>query len=421
MGLLDWFKSLFAPKPPARDISGLALTDPDAVSETIDTAGGPLKEHHLRRALRDSRLLPKPKNATQGWVNSKKPKLFGTTEARRLFSHTMRTRNRAQRDLAPDIEQLQRYGLPLWRSEEEIAQALNLSLSELHHFSIHRYRETTPHYVTFAIRKRSGGHRLIHAPKRRLKAIQRQLNTLLVSKLPTSDFAHGFRPGHSVKTNAAPHVGKRFVIKLDIQDCFPSIHFGRIRGLLIALGYGYPVANCLAVLMTEAPRQPVKAEGKLYHVPVGPRVCVAGAPTSPGVCNAVLKRLDHRLTGLGRKYGFAYSRYADDLTFSGDDPTHLKALLSLARRVLREEGFQARPDKTRVMRAGRRQTVTGVTVNRDAGLSRVERRRLRAAIHQLDPSDQKTRQRLAGKIAYLNMLNPTQAAPLRAAFLARVQ
>ena len=421
MGLFDWLKSLFSPKPTARDISGLALEDPDAVSETIDTSGGPLKEYHLRRALRDPRLLPKPKSIARNWLPTKKPKLFASVDAKRLFSHTMRTRNRAQRDLSPDLEQLERYGLPRWQSEEEIAQALNLSLSELQHFSIHRHRETTPHYVTFAIRKRTGGHRLIHAPKKRLKAIQRQLNTLLVSKLPTSDFAHGFRSGHSVKTNAAPHVGKRFVIKLDIQDCFPSIHFGRIRGLFIALGYGYPVANCLAVLMTEAPRQPVNAEGKIYHVPVGPRVCVAGAPTSPGLCNAVLMRLDHRLAGLGRKYGFAYSRYADDLPFSGDDPTHLKALLSLACRVLREEGFRANSDKTRVMRAGRRQTLTGVTVNREDGLSRVERRRLRAAIHQFDPADQKSRQRLAGKLAYLHMLNPTQAAPLRAAFEARIQ
>ena len=79
------------------------------------------------------------------------------------------------------------------------------------------------------------------------------------------------------------------------------------------------MAAALAVLMTEAPRQPVAAEGKLYHVPTGPRVCVQGAPTSPGLCNAILLRLDRRLPGLARKHGFAYTRYADDLTFSGND------------------------------------------------------------------------------------------------------
>ena len=74
-----------------------------------------------------------------------------------------------------------------------------------------------------------------------------------------SEYAHGFRAQHSVRSNAQPHVGKGVVLRLDIQDFFPSLHFGRVRGLLIALGYGYQAATVLAVLMTEAPRQPVSA------------------------------------------------------------------------------------------------------------------------------------------------------------------
>src|SRR4029453_19212678 len=104
----------------------------------------------------------------------------------------------------------------------------------------------------------------------------RALDRLLVSKLPKSEYAHGFVKGRSIATNAAPHVGKAGVLHFDIKDCFPTIHYGRVRGLLIALGYGYPIAAALAVLMTEAPRQPVAAEGKLYHVPTGPPVCVPG-------------------------------------------------------------------------------------------------------------------------------------------------
>src|SRR5262249_50338682 len=108
------------------------------------------------------------------------------------------------------------------------------------------------------------------------------LDGRLVSKLPKSEHAHGFVKRRSIASNAAPHVGKAVVLHFDLKDCFPTIHFGRVRGLLIALGYSYAVAASLAVLMTEAPRQPVAAEGKLYHVPPGPRVCVQGAPTSPG-------------------------------------------------------------------------------------------------------------------------------------------
>ncbi len=414
MGLFQWIKSWFVAAPIVRDVSGMTSDDVGMRQEVVDTSGKPLKPGHRRRTLRDKRLLPKPAPTGNLW-GTKKPKILAREEADRLFSATMRTRDRNIRDLLVDVEQLRHYGLPVWSSEADVASALGLTVKQLRHFSIHRERETTPHYVTFAIRKRSGGHRLIHAPKRKLKAIQRKLHELLASKLPVSPFAHGFRTGRSVATNAAPHVAKPVIIKLDIADCFPTIHFGRVRGLLIAYGYSYPVAQTLAVLMTEAPRQPVEAEGKLYHVPVGPRVCVQGAPTSPALCNAVLKRLDHRLAGLARKHGYEYTRYADDLTFSGLDKVKIKLIITVAARIASEEGLPLNAKKTRVLRAGRRQVVTGVTVNKTAGLSRKERRRLRAALHQqrlgkiTDPL--KSRQ-LQGKIAYLRMLNPTQADAL---------
>jgi hypothetical protein len=420
MGLLNWLKSLFAPRSIVRDVSGMtadAVGDDAATrQEVVDSTGQqPLKPGNLRRAIRDQRLLPKPRPAVRPPWPRKKRKIMPRDEADRLFSGTLRTRDRSVRDLAADIEQLRRYGLPLWTSEEEVAQALGLTVKQLRHYSIHREKETTPHYVTFAIRKRSGGHRLIHAPKRRLKAIQRTLHRELTSKLPVSPFAHGFREGRSVATNAAPHVAKPVVIKLDIADCFPTIHVGRVRGLLIAYGYSYAVAQILAVLMTEAPRQPVEVDGKLYHVPVGPRVCVQGAPTSPALCNAMLRRLDHRLAGLARKHGFTYTRYADDLTFSGSDLAKIKLLISIAARIAREEGLPLNVQKTRVLRAGQHQTVTGVTVNKTAGLSRPERRRLRAALHkrrQDKTPDPIVDRRLRGKLAYLRMLNPDQAESL---------
>ncbi len=319
-------------------------------------------------------------------------------------------------DLAIDEAQLQRYGLPVWRTEEDVAAALSLSLGQLRHLSQHRHRETAPHYVAFAIPKRSGGERLIFAPKRRLKAVLRTLDRLLVSRLPRSEHAHGFVRGRSIATNAAPHVGKAVVLHFDIKDCFPTIHFGRVRGLLIALGYSYPVAAALAVLMTEAPRQPVAAEGKLYHVPTGPRVCVQGAPTSPGLCNAILLRLDRRLAGLAAKHGFAYTRYADDLAFSGNDTAKIAKFMKLVPDIVAAEGFAVNAEKTRILRAGRRQAITGVVVNKAMGLSRQERRKLRAALHRqrtaADAADMGERLRLHGKLAYLFMLNRAQAIAL---------
>jgi RNA-directed DNA polymerase len=380
----------------------------------------PLKPDHRRLALRDPRLKPRPKPKTPAWPRPPRRSVMPEDEAKRFFSDTMRSRNRGLRDLVTDPAQLKRFVLPPWETEEQVAEALGMSLKELRFYAIHRRAERYPHYVAFTMPKRNGGERLIMAPKRRLKELQRKLLALLVHRLPVSKYAHGFRRGSSIKTAAEPHVGKKIVLHLDLTDFFHSVTFARVRGLLIALGYGYVVATTLAVLMTEAPRQPVYVDGTLYHVPTAQRRCVQGAPTSPGLCNTMALRLDRRLAGIGRKLGFAYSRYVDDLVFSGDHPERINKLRFLATRIVREEGFEVNADKTRFARRGGCQRVTGVVVNSVLGLSRQERRRLRSLIHRLKhdqlagrPDDGRLAY-LRGKLAYLNMLNEDQAAKLRA-------
>ena len=304
----------------------------------------------------------------------------------------------------------------MWHSEAELAQALGINVQTLRHYSVHSARDRTSHYLIYAIPKHSGGERLIMAPKARLKAIQRTLVRLLVSKLPVSEHGHGFVAGRSVRSNAQPHVGKSVVLRLDIQDFFPSLTFGRVRGLLMALGYGYRVGTVLAVLMTEAPRQPVGIDGARYLAPVGPRACPQGAPTSPGLSNALVVKMDRRLAGLARQRGFDYTRYADDMTFSGASVEQAHHLRHLAARVVREEGFTLNRDKTRMMRAGSRQSVTGVTVNDVLGLSRRERRRLRPAMHQAhDWENGGVPSPLRGMLAYVAMLNLDQARNLKRA------
>ena len=229
MSLGAWIKSLFGGAR-KRDISRLSPSAnvPESpgtgpAEELVDVSGGPLKEHHRRRALRDKRLLPKPKSPARQLGLAKRKKVMSVAEAERLFGGTMRTRNRNLRDLLTDEEQLKRYNLPIWRTEEALAAALGISQKELWFFAIHRERERQPHYITFAIPKRSGGKRLIMAPKRRLKMVQRKLLELLVEKLPVSEHAHAFRRGRSIRTGAEPHVGKRFVLKLDLKEFFPSV------------------------------------------------------------------------------------------------------------------------------------------------------------------------------------------------------
>lgn len=390
-----------------------------APREPAAAPGPTVKKRHRRLALRDARLGPK-RPGPEPW--DKKPKVMELDEATRLFSATLRTRNREIRDLTTDVHQLSRYGLPVWHTEEDIATALSLPLSRLRHYAIHRDKERVSHYVSFAIPKRSGGERIIMAPKRELKAVQRRLNHLLVNKLPLSDQAHGFRAGHSIATNARPHVGRAVVVRLDLQDFFPSLHMGRVRGLLVALGYGYPVATCLAVLMTESERQPVQVGSETFLVPVGPRYAVQGAPTSPGLANAIALTLDHRLRGLARKHGFVYTRYADDLSFSGDDIATAQRLVKWAESIVRSEGFRLNRAKTCVMTQAGAQRVAGVTVNQGLGWSRRQRRELRAALHQAAQAgmaDPEVLHRLQGKLAFVHMLNPGQAERLAAPLLTR--
>jgi hypothetical protein len=406
-------------KAPVRDVSGVGGAGDAAFKTETVKIGGPLKPNHRRLALRDDRLLPKPPlgpDYYRKWPRPPKPRYLTKDEARRLFSPSLRTARRDLMDLATDAAQLARYDLPVWKTEADVAAALGLSQGQFRYFSQHRHRDLASHYVAFAIPKRSGGERIIHAPKKKLKAVLRKLDRLLVSKLPVSEHAHGFVKGRSIATNARPHVGKPMIAKFDIKDCFPSLSVARVRGLLLSLGYCYPVAAALAVLMTEAPRQPVEAEGKLYHTPTGPRVCVQGAPTSPGLCNAILLRLDRRLAGLAKRRGLAYTRYADDMTFSGP-ATEIRRLLCSVPKIVREEGFEINAEKTRLMRPSGRQAVTGVIVNKDMGLSRAARRKLRAALHhqRLGKLDADSAARLDGKLAYLHMLNPDQAQRLRAA------
>lgn len=409
MGLLSWLKGLLS-SDAKRDVSGLGGSDVDLVSETVRLVDGPLKPGHRRLILRDVRLVPKKRPAIR---LRKRKKIFSGQQAGRLFSGSLRTSNRNIRDLLPDEQQLQRYGLPLWRTEEDVADALGITEGMLRFFASHRLADRVNHYVTFRVPKRRGGERIIMAPHKRLKALQRRLLPLLMEKLPVSPDAHGFLRGRSVRTGAEPHVGKAVVVRMDIRDFFPSVTYRRVRGFLIALGYGYPVAAVLALLMTESVRQPVETEDGMRYVPVGPRHCVQGAPTSPGLCNALVLKMDRRLAGLARKHGLAYTRYADDLTFSGNDPGVVPRLVRTVTAVVADEGFAIAADKTWVARRGSHQQVTGVTVNDVVGLSRQQRRRIRAMLHQ-QQRDNGTLDRVAiGTLAWVHMLNPQQAARLR--------
>jgi retron-type reverse transcriptase len=352
---------------------------------------------------------------------------------RRYFGEELWGTSTRQRSAVFDEEKLRRFGLPSLSNEREVAAWLDIPLPRLRWFTHDRAADTTWHYVRYTVPKRSGGQRVILAPKRELKSLQRRALADLVGKIPVAQAAHGFVPGRSITTNARPHVGKRAVIRLDLKDFFPSITFPRVRGALIAHGYSYAVASTLALLCTEYDREPFDREGERFYVSVGPRHLVQGAPTSPALANLVAWRLDRRLMGLAAKYGFTYTRYADDLTFSGDDRAVVGRLITNVRRIVADERFTLNDAKTRVARRSRRQVVTGLVVNDQVATPRQLRRRLRAMLHNAqrdargDGMAEKepalsgaTFSRARGLVAFVNAVNPQHAAPLWAA-LRRLQ
>lgn len=326
-------------------------------------------------------------------------------------------------DVADREERAKANGMPALDSAGALAKALGVTVSRLRWFAFHREVDTGTHYQSWQIAKRDGGQRTITAPKKELKAAQRWVLANVVERLPVHGAAHGFVAGRSILTNALAHRGAEVVVKVDVKDFFPSVTWPRVKGLLRKGGLPEGASTLLAMLATEAPREVMQFRGKTLYVAKGPRALPQGAPTSPGLTNALCLKLDKRVSAMAKRLGFLYTRYADDLTFSwrrakgakgkaqADAP--VAVLLARVKSVLADEGFTMHPDKTRVLRKGAQQRVTGLVVNEaPAGVpaARVPRdvvRRLRAAIHNREKGkpgkEGESLEQLKGMAAFIHM------------------
>ena len=242
----------------------------------------------------------------------------------------------------------------------ELARRLGISPEDL--------RKVQPSYTEFTVPKRSGGTRTICAPDRALKAVQRRILRRLLGRLRAHPAAMGFERGRSIVTNALPHVGKAIVLRMDLKDFFGTTSARRVRDYFRRIGWDRETGELLTRLCTHKAGLP------------------QGAPTSPRLSNLVNHRLDARLAGLARRFGAAYTRYADDLTFSfaKDDTAAVRAVIRTTETIVRSAGYVLhKRRKLRVSRAYRRQPVTGLVVNEAANLPRERRRWLRAVEHRL--------------------------------------
>jgi RNA-directed DNA polymerase len=321
----------------------------------------------------------------------------------------------------------QENALPALPGVDALAKALGTTVPRLRWLAYHRDVDSGTHYHRWLVPKRDGSKRLISAPKPDLKAIQRWIAREITEHLPVHGAAHGFLIGRSILTNATVHATARIVVKLDIKGFYPTVTTRRVKGLLRRAGLGEQIATLLALLVTESPREEVVTHGRTYYVATGPRSLPQGAPTSPSITNALCLRMDCRLSGLARKLGCRYTRYADDLTFSwhGGDRGDIGTLLRAVRMIVKSEGFEIHTKKTRVMRKGARQKVTGLVVNTaPAGVPsvRVPRkavRQLRAAIKNRElgrPGKGETLEQLKGLAAFVMMTDQARGR----AFMERI-
>lgn len=260
-------------------------------------------------------------------------------------------------------------------------------------------------YRSWLLPKRKGGNREISAPISYLKAVQRALLDTLLAEVPLHPCATGFRPGYSIKDNANPHVGKPVVVNVDISGFFQNTSLAIVRS---AIGKSVPKQ------MSQSARL------LLFDICTRQGGLPTGAPTSPAIANIGLIHFDNAISKACDRHGITYTRYADDLTFSGQDPGKI---LPYVEEWLARFGYALDRKKTNFFRRGRRQVVTGLVVNDKVSVPRSMRRKLRAAVHNFNAKGCEvihwhgkpmTLAELTGRIAFLNSIDTQKGQTLLA-------
>jgi RNA-directed DNA polymerase len=459
MGFISWLLRQFGwrpavrtapPKNPVKADANDAKTDPSHVLRAETSRSSSEEGRHstvtqakpqpksLQRINARIRLVPNRRKKTKASRRRTMPMSFVDTKGPapyRYARYGSRTGHYLDLSRDGDLIRLQRFDLPIFHTPEELASWIGLPLNRLawlvHRFSGGRpVTETAAHYHFRWVKKRLGGWRLIESPKSVLKTVQSKILHDLLDHVPVHGASHGFVKGRSILTNARPHVRQKIVLKFDLANFYTTVSFARVVAIFRSLGYSREVAIWLGLLTTSALPGNLRfqEQGPYAIVPYLRRHLPQGAPTSPALANLSSFGMDVRLTGLAKSFGATYTRYADDLTFSGPDELHyaLPTIIPLIQQIVRQERFSLNPQKRRVLRSHQRLTVTGVVVNERTNVVRADFDRLKAILtncQRLGPSTQNRQQvedfyhHLQGRIAHVSMLNPERGQKLKELFL----
>jgi RNA-directed DNA polymerase len=311
-----------------------------------------------------------------------------------------------------------------WFADLRTSTSLS-SQSKIHHY---RYRWMS---------KRFDSARLIEAPKYRLKRIQRFILEEILNRVHPHDAAHAYRSGRSIRTFAEPHVGAEALLKMDLRNFFPSIRFAAIFAIFSSIGYPERIARSLAGLCSNVvpkdvwndPSNPMRHSSlgesafRIYtqsHLP-------QGAPTSPALANLRAYRLDLRLSALAKTAGVQYTRYADDLAFSGNGSfgRSARGFSAHVAAIAIEEGFSVNHHKTRLMLKSERIRIAGVVVNEKLNVPRDDFDRLKATLNNCVRRGPEAERRgfagdfrasLQGRIAHVASIHPERGEKLKSVF-----
>lgn len=315
------------------------------------------------------------------------------------LKNTLKNKKRRSRYISACLSYAERLidnGLPVIFDTRHLALLIGIKTQDL---SALLFSPSNKVYKTILIPKKSGGKRELLIPCLTLKYIQRWILDNVLNKIPVSDYTMGFVEGRSIVTNASSHIGSFCIINLDIVDFFPSISFDRVFYIFKYYGYTKEISYVLAKICT--------CNGKLPQ----------GSPASPYISNISCLKLDKRIYSLAQKYGAIYTRYADDITISGNKT--ISNIIGILTDIINSEGFAVNNKKTRILYPHQRQEITGLIVNNGSlKIPKAYKRKIQQEIyyckkygvnnHKIKTGDEHRfyKEHLYGKAYYVFMVEP---------------
>ena len=308
------------------------------------------------------------------------------------------------------VIRLESNNLPVIFSTAHLSLCLGLEIHTIG--DIIDFRESL--YRTLTLKKKNGGFRCLLAPNPPLISIQYWIKENILDQLTFPEHVTGYQRGKSIIDNASFHSGQEIIMKFDLRNFYDSIKISRVYRAFRYLGYGKSISIDLAKLCTAVNKS-------------GEEILPQGSPSSPAISNIVCIELDRRLYHYALKHRFNYSRYSDDITFSGSKSNILKK--SVISRIIEECGFQINEKKTRYVGTGNCQTVTGLNVNNGVTISKKRRKSIETHLHNclrfgpynhLEKIDMKHRTNyrewLLGNIYFVMSIHPIQGRKMKEKF-----